>query len=309
MTRNYPYFPEQDDEQFLDEAIDRLQRGDRSGLDRLDPKTAESVDYMVGLAREAGWTRGNLEDVPASRSRLAWVPPLRSLVAAALVVLLIGSMGMLGWRVIEDDLWPGPEQAQPELVRQQMPNGELASTEQLIPGAGVCDRVPPTADEIARIVEAPDTSWDPSTEGDGRPDSEINASLIQFTEDWNACLVSGQYDRAMAYESEQFLRAMAEASGVQAGENLTDQQIATAIANQHRNLAAMAFGEHVRVSIYGWSFLGRNGVSKAEMKMVPVDPQGDWVEWPTAITFVYEDGHWVILLTDREGSPATPEPW
>lgn len=337
MTRNYPYFPEQDDERLLDEAIDRLQRGDRSGLDRLDPEMAQTVDTMVGLAKKAGWSRGNVETESSSRPRPArGLPFLRSLAAAAIVLILVGSLGVLGWRVAESEFRDEPEQTQPTLA-PLVPTEEASRTEgtSAADAASLCVREARSPAEIERIASTQGAS------GAGGPyDTSsfvaIEDKLAQLTREWNACMAEGSFDRAMAYESEGFIRAMADSGGRPEGDDM-----AMALARKHGSLEPMAHGACIEIVIYvtNWfrapvvsgagtsegdgsfkietihdgpdeasTYITVRGMGSAELQMVPVDANGDWVQWPTVFTFVYEDGQWVIDHVDITGSPSTPVP-
>ena len=113
----------------------------------------------------------------------------------------------------------------------------------------------------------------------------------------------------MAYESENFLRTVADASGVEIDSETTDAEIATAVANQHRYIQPMPHGDGVEIVIcvIKWSRSG-NGLTGIEVQFVPVNPAGEWVEWPSVVTFVYDNDRWVIQLADLEGAPATPVP-
>lgn len=311
MTSPIP-FNDSAQEDMFDRGLDKLLAGNMSGLDDIEPDLHDTVLTMVGLANNAGWI-GTEPGPPPKDTRPLWLrwEPVISKIAAIFLVGLIAAAGFLALRVIEDrpDDTDEVPFASIEAVPTEANDFSYASQEQAALGSGVCGREPRTAEKITRIVDEPYTSWNTPKDGDQQSHSELNANLVQVTRDWTTCLATGQYDRAMAYESENYLRAMAEASDSDIADDLTDEQIATIVANQHRELKPMAYGEDNQIVIYkmNWS-TSASGITSAEIWMVPVDPSGEWVEWPTVITFVYEDGRWVIQLTDREGSPATPVP-
>lgn len=311
MTSLIPFNGNAEDEMF-DRGLERLLAGDMSGLDDIDPKLHDTVLEMVGLANTAGWI-GVEPGPPLRDTRPVWVRwgPAVAKVAAILLVGLLGATGFLAWRVIDGN---GDRQAEPTSVAvlaAPTAPGEFSyvSEEQAAVGGGVCGREPRSAAEVAGIVRSPFAPRQGESVGAQQSFTEVNVNVTQVVRDWTACLVSGEYDRAMAYESENFLRAMADASGIEIDSETSDAKIATVVARQHRNLRPMAHGEDMEIVIYviNWSSSG-DGLTGIEVQFVPVNPAGEWVEWPSVVTFVYENDRWVIQLADREGSPATPVP-
>lgn len=311
MTSLIAFNGNAEDEMF-DRGLERLLAGDMSGLDDIDPELHDTVLEMVGLANTAGWI-GVEPGPPLRDTRSVWVHwgPVIAKVAAILLVGLLGATGFLTWRVMDGT---GDRQAEPPSVAVLAAPTALnefpyVSEEQAAVAGGVCGREPRTAAEVATIVQEPYARWEGTEVGAQQSHNEVNASVTQVVRDWNACLVDGEYDRAMAYESESFLRTMADASGIEIDSETSDAEIATAVANQHRNLRPMVHGEDVEIVIYviNWSTSG-DGLTGIEVQFVPVDPAGEWVESPSVVTFIYENDRWVIHLADLEGSPATPAP-
>lgn len=310
MTSPIPFNDNAKDDAF-DRGLEKVLAGDMTGLGEIDPDLHETVLEMADLANSAGWI-GAEPGPPLRDPRPVWGRWERTLskVAAVLLVVLLGATAYLGWLVFEQRN-DAPEES-PGLAIEAAPSApsdfQYVSTPQAAIGSGTCGREPLTDAEIARIVREPFGEWDSR---DGAPQSftEINANVTQVTRDWTACLVEGDYTRAMAYESENFIRAMMPGFGAEDLNNLSDAEIAGIVVGQHRLLEPMAHGRDVEIVIYRTNYsTGGRGTTQIENWMVPVDPGGDWVEWPTVNTFVWEDGQWVIQLTDLEGSLATPVP-
>lgn len=310
MTSPTPFNDTTRDEMF-DRGLENVLGGDMTGLDDIDPDLYETVLEMVSLANTAGWIGAEpgppLED---TRPRLVrWAPAL-SKIAAVLLVVLLGATGYLGWLVIENRMnAPGePTSVGIQAAPTAMADFSYVSTPQAMIGSGTCGREPRSDAEIARIAREPLGPWS-SRDGTQQSHNEVNANVTQVTRDWTACLVEGDYARAMAYESENFIRSMMQGVGVTDLENLSDEEIVGIVIGQHRLLQPMARGKDIEIVIYRINYSSSgSGTTRIENWMVPVDPKGDWVEWPTVNTFVWEGDQWVIQLTDREGSPATPVP-
>jgi|GEM_PF-6561769 len=311
MTSPTPFNDTTRDEMF-DRGLEKLLGGDMTGLDDIDPDLRDTVLEMVGLANTAGWIGAEpgppLQD---TRPFLVRWGPVFSKVAAVLLVVLLGATGYLGWLVIEqrsDSPDASPSSVGIQAAPTAMVDFPYISESQAAVGSGTCGREPRSDAEIARIAREPMGPWR-SREGTQQSHNEINANVTQVTRDWTACLVEGDFARAMAYESENFIRSMMNGFGVDDLDNLSDEEIAGIVIGQHRLLIPMARGKDIEIVIYRTNYSSSgSGTTQIENWMVPVDPKGDWVEWPTVNTFVWEGDQWMIQLTDREGSPATPVP-
>ncbi len=95
-----------DDEDALDAALERLVRGDRQGIDGLDPEMRATVDQMYRWADESGFRDEPLPVTPRRAWGGARWGPLASGLAAALLVGIIVGATFLIINLRQDDSAP-----------------------------------------------------------------------------------------------------------------------------------------------------------------------------------------------------------
>lgn len=283
-------------------GLTRLLDGDPRGIDDIDPDLQDVAVQMVALANDAGWVGS---EPGASRSvglsRRKRLSTIINALAAVLLVGLIGSMVMLGMQV-----W-GPGDG-----HYGAGNEDQSVAVDL--GPGVCSRAPRTDAEIASIVRKTEAEVMPFQSNGVVAD--ITGATMQLTRDWNACLQAGMWDRAMAYESDHLLWSFGQDVFPNGTSGMTDADIAARLRERHAEIKPIETPDGLNLVVYSAETLRyrHEGVDANEgpfvlgvdLWLVPVDANGDWVEWPTVVTSEWDGGQWVIVATTQEGIPESP---
>lgn len=280
-------------------GLERLLQGDPTGIDEIDPELQDTAIEMVKLANDARWIGsdpGETPTRPVSRGLTINTHRAINAVAAVLVVGLVAvlvTVGIRVWDVGEGQYGSGPD---------EIPVVEL--------GPGVCSRAPRTDAEIAAIVRNSEEDIQPFQHEGVR--TEINPWSLQTTRDWNDCLQSGQYDRALAYESEYFIWYIGWDLFPDGPGSLTDAEIANRVIDRHREIVPIETEDGTDLSVYATerfridTNLDEFNVQGVDAWIVPLDAQGDWLEWPTVVTIEWDGQQFVIVTTSQDGNPHSP---
>lgn len=284
-------------------GLERLLHGDPTGIDEIDPDLQDTAIEMVKLANDAGWIGADPGD-EVVRPRPWWRNGQRIInaVAAVLLVGMITVLATLGLRVWDS----GDSQYGSDLTEIGLP--------QL--GPGVCSRAPRTHAEIAAIVRKP--------EGDIQPfpnegvKTEIRPWSLQITRDWNDCLISEQWSRALAYESEYFIWYIGWDLFPNGPGSLTDVEVANQVIDRHTTIAPIETVNGMDLTVYQIEHY-RDGygpnqdprpdpglLAGADAWIATVDENGDWIIWPTVVTIAWDGDEFVIVTTTQDGVPKSP---
>lgn len=252
---------------------------------------------MVCLAKDAGWIGTEPGAQPAS-TRQWWRNGriIMNTIAAVMVIGLVSVLVTVGLRV-----WDMGE-------RQYGSDNSSVSQVQL--GPDVCSRTPRTDAEIAAIVRKSQQQVEPFVHKGVKEDPSM--AVMQTTRDWNTCLQTGQFDRAMAYESEYFIWLLGQEVFPAGVGSESDRDVAAAIAARHGDIVPLATIDGTNLNIY---FVDRMrlepGNAEARFRggdtwLVPLDINGDWIEWPTVVSLEWDGEHWMIVSANRDGVPHGP---
>lgn len=278
-------------------GLERLLDGDPAGIDEIEPELQDVAIRMVQLANDAGWIDAE-PGVGPTRSRHWWqsTHQLINAVAAVLAVGLIAVMVTVGVRLWDDS------------------GGQFGSSPTAVPavelGPGVCDRPPRTDAEIAAIVGKSEDEVAPF-QSDGVTENGTT-SAVQLTRDWNTCLLANDWHRAMAYESEYFIWYIGLELFPEGVTGLSDEEIASRIADRHALIAPLETVDGMNLAIYTADLFryidGSNPplIRGVDVWLVPVTFEGDWVEWPTVMSVEWDGEQWVIVSATRDGVPESP---
>lgn len=280
----------------FDRGLERLLQGDPTGIEDIEPELQNVSIRMVQLANDAGWIGAEPELTPA---RPWWrnIHTVINVAAAAMVIGLVGMLITVGLRV-----WaPGERQF-----------GSVVTPETVIENrAADCRREPRTDAEIAAIVHKSEDSVQPFRKDSAQMD--IANHTRQITRDWNACLLDGDFYRAMAYESDYFIWLLGQEVYPAGTGTETDPEIAAAIAARHAEIVPLKISDGMNLSIYSSDRyrIVQYGDSDARLQgvdiwLVPLDTSGDWIEWPTVMSMEWDGTEWVIVSATRDGVPPSP---
>lgn len=293
MTVPTPLNDQTRDDRF-DRGLERLLDGDPRGIDEIEPDLRDISLQMVSLANDAGWV-GNYPGETARRSRFRNAKTIINALAAVLMIGVIGSMIMLGIQV-----W-GPGVS-------QYGSGDDENVP-VVSGPGVCNRLPRSDAELVAIVRKSEDEVEPYG-GEG-VQTNLPDATMQLTRNWNSCLQSGQWDRAMAYEGEYFIWSLGQDEFPDGTSGLTDAEIVTRLQERHASMVPINTPDGLNLRIYTIeSFIydrstENPGALGANIWVVPVDDLGDWIEWPTVVTSAWDGEQWVVLSTTQQGIPAS----
>lgn len=281
----------------FDRGLERLLQGDAAGIEDIEPELQPIALEMVKLANEAGWIGTEPGEEPI-RPRAWWKSSHQVInaVAAVAVMGLIAVMVTVGVRI-----WNQPE-------------GQYGSqhTETFITemGPGVCDRAPRTDAEIAAIVRTSEQDVLPF-QSDGVVSNGLNES-VQLTRDWNTCLLNNDWRRATAYESEYFIWRIGQDEFPMGVEALGDTEIAQGVIKRHALISPLATSDGLNLAIYSADLFRYIEDTNPPLMLgvdawlVPVDADGDWIEWFTAMSVEWDGSQWVIVSATRDGIPDSP---
>lgn len=291
-----------DDEAILDDALERMVRGDTSGLDRLDPEMRATVRQMFQWADESGLRTRRPPSTPqSSRPIRLRVAPALSTIAAVLVIGLIGLAGYLTLSLYPtDDAAPTPS----------IPAFAASAFAPLT--AADCAREPRTEDEVLSILRAParsDPSAPPMADAIGAsPEAsvptaeEVRPQIDATLRGWVACHQFGDAYGAMAYESEDYIRrATLGAADLSVTSTITDAQLLERAGQSGiRPPDYMTTGEQVSDYIYVVESVISVGVEyssptvrEVQANLVAVAPEtGERLDEEATAFFVMEDGEW-----------------
>lgn len=278
-------------------GLERLLHGDPTGIDKIDPELQDTAIEMVKLANDAGWIDtdpGEAPMHPVSRGLTINTHRVINAVAAVLVVGLVAvlvTVGIRVWDSGEGQFGSGP---------QEIGMAEL--------GPGVCSRAPRTDAEIAVIVRKPATEVEPF-QSDGVSNSNGINEAIQLTRDWNTCLLNSDWSRAMAYESEFFIWILGQEEFPAGVAEFTDKEIAGRIYQRHALITPLQTVDGLNLAVYSadnFRYFERTDqplILGVDAWLVPVDVNGDWIEWFTVMSVEWDGEQWVIVSATRDGVP------
>lgn len=278
-------------------GLERLLVGDPTGIDEIEPDLQDIAIDMVQLANDAGWIGTEPGAQPVS-FRQWWRNGriIMNTIAAVMVIGLVSVLVTVGPRV-----WD----------RGGSQYGSGNSSESAVAwGPGVCSRAPRSDAEIAAIVRKSSQQVEPFTHGGVVDDP--NFAAMQITRDWNTCLQTGQFDRAMAYESEYFIWLVGQEVFPAGIGSESDRDVAAAIAARHGEIQPLATTDGTNLTIYSGDRLRyESGDMAARFRggdtwLVPVDENGDWIEWPTVVSLEWDGEQWMIVSATRDGVPHGP---
>lgn len=279
-------------------GLERLLQGDPTGIDEIDPDLQEIAIEVVKLANDAGWVGSDPGD-EVIRPRPWWrnSHTIINAVAAVMVVGLVAALVTFGlriWNSPEGQYGSGPE--------------EVGMVE---PGPGVCSRAPRTDAEVAAIVRKSESDVEPFT-SDGVSYSNGIVEAVQLTRDWNACLLKDDWHRAMAYESDYFIWRLGQEEFPTGVVGFTDQEIAGRVADRHATITPLETVDGMNLAVYSadkFRYLGNAEpplLLGVDAWLVPVDVNGDWIEWFTVVSVEWDGEQWVIVSATRDGVPESP---
>lgn len=280
-------------------GLERLLQGDPTGIDEIDPELQDTAIEMVKLANDASWIGSDPGEAPmrpVSRGLTINTHRAINAVAALLVVGLVAvlvTVGLRVWDVGEGQYGSGPD---------EIPVVEL--------GPGVCSRAPRTDAEIAAIVRKSETEVEPF-QSDGVSNSNGINETIQLTRDWNTCLLNSDWSRAMAYESEFFIWILGQEEFPEGVNRLTDQEIAGRISQRHALIAPLETVDGMNLAVYSadrFRYVENSNpplILGVDAWLVPVDVNGDWIEWFTVMSVEWDGEQWIIVSATRDGVPDT----
>lgn len=278
-------------------GLERLLHGDPSGIDEIDPELQDTAIEMVKLANDAGWIGSDpgeavSRQIPWWRNSHQIINAVAAVMVVGLVVALV-TFGVRVWNTDEGQYGSGPE--------------EIGIVEL---GPGVCSRAPRTDAEIAEIVRKPEELVQPYQHEGVVVD--IRSWTLQTTRDWNVCLASGQWDRALAYESEYFIWYIGWELFPNGPGSMSDSEIATRVIDRHAQITPIQTVDGTDLSIYATdgyridTSLDEFNVQGIDAWIVPMDEHGDWLEWPTVVTIAWDGQQFVIVSATRDGMPESP---
>lgn len=275
-------------------GLDRLLQGDPTGIDEIEPELQDVAIQMVQLANDAGWIGSEPGDEPV-RPRQWWRngKAIVNAIAAVLVIGLVASLISVGIQV-----WgPGNNQ-----------HGSAPTPESLVRDSpGVCRRAPRTDVEIAAIVQKSEADVEPFN-APGIVDAPAGAAQL-LLRDWNTCIQQQNWRGAMAYESEFFIWLLGQEVFPDGTEGLTEAEIAEGVANRHSRIQPVLTSDGMNLAIYHSDTFRQDfggeavNLRGADVWLVPVDADGNWIEWPSVVTVEWDGTQWMMVSINRDGVP------
>jgi hypothetical protein len=196
-----------DDEDALDAALERLVRGDRQGIDGLDPEMRATVDQMYRWADES-----DFRDEPLPKARrgphgnVRWLSQVSGVAAAVLLGIIVVGTFLVYDRSRGD---PTPESffgASGDDLMDALPLTPLVTPDLPPLEPTDCAAEPRTSGEALDILATPPAHGAAEPGSDASIEGVTNDELNSALRGWQACLVFGDTFGAMAYESDQYLR-------------------------------------------------------------------------------------------------------
>lgn len=276
-------------------GLERLLDGDPTGIDEIDPDLQDVAIQMVHLANDAGWigTEPGTEPIRPH----AWWRNTRTVVNAMAAVLVIGlvavmvTVGLRVWAPANDQYGAGPT---PDDMFLNQP--------------AECRRAPRTDAEIAGIVRKSAARVEPFR-SDGTQDQNPSTGAIGVLRDWNTCLQQQNWHGAMAYESEFFIWLLGQEVFPDGVANLTDAEISAGVAERHAQIEPINTSNGTNLSIYHidtfrQSFSSNGAFLRgADVWLVPLDSDGNWLEWPAVVSVEWNGEQWMMVTINRDGVP------
>ena len=308
MTNKPPLYllHDENDDAYGDEDFEailaRYMDGDREALRELDPEMAATVIHMVGLADRSGHRQSPVRRLTGRR--------LTIVAAAVAAIALVGFLGVIGWRVLDDGDDPAPTRAaflDAPSTPIPSPTPTEAVSGYVIPPLtpSDCALAPRTQEDVMALLGTPPAPGARVMAADQPAATTVINDLNATLRGWQACNESGDLYGAFAYESDQYIREDIY------GNAAFDQPFSKGTLNEilsawQRTMSAeveASGGDFHAVWMVDASrdvFVSRDG-THIEAWVVPIDPRDGSIEdstEPARMMFIKEGGMWRIRIVD-----------